>query len=375
MDLQECRTELDQIDEQIVKLFEERMGICSSVAEYKIAAGKPVYDGERERQKLSAVSSMAHGDYNQTAVQELFTQIMTISRRYQYRLMAQHGKLEDLGYQQVEQLPVNGVRVVYQGVEGAYSHGAALQFFGKETELFHVQTFEEAMQQVQEGKADYGVLPIENSSAGAVIDNYDLQIKYHNHIVAETFVKVRHGLLGLEEAELSDIKTVYSHPQALMQCSQFLHDQKQIRQVSLENTAVAAKKIVEDKDRTQAAIASEIAAELYGLKVLRAAIQNSESNTTRFIIFSSRPIYCRDASKVSIAFELPHRSGTLYNILGHFIFNGVNMRMIESRPIPGRSWEYRFFVDIEGNLADAAIRNALNGVAAEAQNMRILGNY
>ena len=151
MDLQECRTELDQIDEQIVKLFEERMGICSSVAEYKIAAGKPVYDGERERQKLSAVSSMAHGDYNQTAVQELFTQIMTISRRYQYRLMAQHGKLEDLGYQQVEQIPVNGVRVVYQGVEGAYSHGAALQFFGKETELFHVQTFEEAMQQVQEG--------------------------------------------------------------------------------------------------------------------------------------------------------------------------------------------------------------------------------
>ena len=375
MDLQECRTELDQIDEQIVKLFEERMGICSSVAEYKIAAGKPVYDGERERQKLSAVSSMAHGDYNQTAVQELFTQIMTISRRYQYRLMAQHGKQEDLGYQQVEQLPVNGVRVVYQGVEGAYSHGAALQFFGKETELFHVQTFEEAMQQVQEGKADYGVLPIENSSAGAVIDNYDLQIKYHNHIVAETFVKVRHGLLGLEEAELSDIKTVYSHPQALMQCSQFLHDQKQIRQVSLENTAVAAKKIVEDKDRTQAAIASEIAAELYGLKVLRAAIQNSESNTTRFIILSSRPIYCRDASKVSIAFELPHRSGTLYNILGHFIFNGVNMRMIESRPIPGRRWEYRFFVDIEGNLADAAIRNALNGVAAEAQNMRILGNY
>ena len=375
MDLQECRTKLDEIDRQIVKLFEERMKICGNVAEYKIAVGKPVYDGEREKQKLSAVSSMAHGDYNQTAVQELFTQIMTISRRYQYGLMAWHGKQENLGYQQVEELPLEGVRVVYQGVEGAYSHGAALQFFGKDTELFHVQTFEEAMQQVQEGKADYAVLPIENSSAGAVIDNYDLQVKYTNHIVAETFVKVRHGLLGLKEAELSDIETVYSHPQALMQCSQFLHDQKQIRQVSLENTAVAAKNVVEDQDRTQAAIASEIAAKLYGLKVLRPAIQNSESNTTRFIILSSRPIYCKGASKVSITFELPHRSGTLYNILGHFIFNGVNMRMIESRPIPGRSWEYRFFVDIEGNLADAAIKNALNGVAAEAQNMRILGNY
>ena len=144
---------------------------------------------------------------------------------------------------------------------------------------------------------------------------------------------------------------------------------------NLENTAVAAKKVVEDKDKTQAAIASEIAGRLYGLKTLQPRIQNNKNNTTRFIIISRRPLYRKDAAKVSITFELPHRSGTLYNILGHFIFNGVNMRMIESRPIPGRSWEYRFFVDIEGNLADAAIQNALSGVAAEAGNMRILGNY
>ena len=138
---------------------------------------------------------------------------------------------------------------------------------------------------------------------------------------------------------------------------------------------MAAKKVVEDGDKTQAAIASEIAGRLYGLKILKPGIQNSKNNTTRFIILSKRPLYRKSASKISITFELPHRSGTLYNMLGHFIFNGVNMRMIESRPIPGRSWEYRFFVDIEGNLADAAIQNALNGVAAEAQNMRILGNY
>ena len=143
----------------------------------------------------------------------------------------------------------------------------------------------------------------------------------------------------------------------------------------MENTAVAAKKVVEDKNPAQAAVASEMAARLYGLEVLKPQIQNNKNNTTRFIILSRRALYRRDAVKVSISFELPHRSGTLYNILGHFIFNGVNMRMIESRPIPGRSWEYRFFVDIEGNLADASIQNALKGVAAEAQNMRILGNY
>ncbi|MCI8658872.1 MAG: prephenate dehydratase [Lachnospiraceae bacterium] len=376
MDLQECRNELDKIDKELVRLFEERMKICGNVAEYKIAVGKPVYDGEREKQKLAAVTALAHGKYNRTAVQELFTQLMTISRRYQYSFLAEHGQQQNLGYKQVKQLPMDEVRVVYQGVEGAYSHAAALQYFGESAEFYHVLTFEEAMQEVKEGRADYGVLPIENSTAGAVIDNYDLQIKYNNYIVAETFVKVRHVLLGCPDAELSDIRTVFSHPQALMQCSDFLNERSRImRQISLENTALAAKKVVEERDKSQAAIASEIAGRLYGLKVLQPEIQNNKNNTTRFIVLSKSPIYRRDAAKISITFELPHRSGTLYNILGHFIFNGVNMRMIESRPIPGRSWEYRFFVDIEGNLADAAIQNALNGVAEEAQNMRILGNY
>lgn len=376
MDLQECRSQLDNIDRELVRLFEERMKICGNVAEYKISTGKPVYDGEREKQKLAAVAALAHGEYNQTAVQELFTQLMTISRRYQYGLLAEHGQQQVLGYEQVEQLPIDGARVVYQGVEGAYSHAAALQFFGENADFYHVLTFEEAMQEVNEGRADYGVLPIENSTAGAVIDNYDLQIKYDNYIVAETFVKVRHALLGCPDAELSDIRTVFSHPQALMQCSEFLNGQSKVmRQISLENTAVAAKKVVAERDKTQAAIASEIAGRLYGLKILRPEIQNNKNNTTRFIILSKRPLYRRNAAKVSITFELPHRSGTLYNILGHFIFNGVNMRMIESRPIPGRSWEYRFFVDIEGNLGDSRVQNALHSIAEEALHVRILGNY
>ena len=375
MDLQECRHRLDDIDGQLTALFEERMKICQNVADYKIKVGKPVYDGERERQKLEAVRSMVHGEYNQTAIEELFSQIMTISRRFQYQKMAESGFVESSEYTQVDALPTKGVRAVYQGVEGAYGHAAALKYFGQEATLYHVATFEEAMKEVQEKRADYGVLPIENSSAGAVIDNYDLQIQYSNYIVAETFVPVRHALLGRPEAELSDIRTIYSHPQALMQCSQFLKQQEGVRQVSLENTAVAAKKVVEEADPSCAAIASQIAGQIYGLKVLQPEIQDSENNTTRFIIFSSRPTYCKNADKVSITLELPHRSGTLYNILGHFIFNGVNMRMIESRPIAGRSWEYRFFVDLEGNLADAAVQNALKGVAAEAKNMRVLGNY
>lgn len=375
MDLQECRIELDKIDRELVELFERRMEICGQVAEDKIRSGKAVYDGERERQKLDAVSAMAHGEFNQTAARELFSQIMTISRRYQYRMLAEHGRGVDLGFHKVTALPAEGARIVYQGVEGAYSHAAALQFFGEEADIYHVASFEDAMNEVQDGRADYAVLPIENSSAGAVIDMYDLLIRYQNYIAAETFLTVDHALLGTQEAELSGIRTVFSHPQALMQCSKYLNDQRQWRQISLANTAVAAKKVLEDGDKTQAAVASEIAGRLYGLKVLKPSIQNNQGNTTRFVILVKDPIYRADAGKISICFELPHQSGALYNMLGNFIFNHVNMMMIQSRPIPGRNWEYRFFVDIEGNLEDAAVENALKGIAEEALNMRILGNY
>ena len=375
MELSECRQKLDEIDKKLVELFEERMEICGHVAESKLASGKAVYDGERERQKLDAVGAMARDGFNRAAVRELFSQIMAISRRYQYRLLAERGRDVSLGFEKVKELPVRGKRIVPQGVEGAYSHAAALQYFGWDADIYHVESFEDAMREVQAGRADYAVLPIENSSAGAVVDMYDLLTRYDNHIVAETFLQVDHALLGLPGAELDDIETVFSHPQALMQCSRFLNARKGMRQISLANTAVAAKKVVEDGDRTQAAVASEIAGKLYGLQVLKSSIQNNRGNTTRFVILTRQPIYREDSGKISICFELPHRSGTLYNILGNFIFNNVNMVMIESRPIPGRNWEYRFFVDIEGNLEDAGVKNALKGIFEEALNMRILGNY
>lgn len=374
MDLLECRNKLDVIDKQIVKLFEERMDICGKVAETKIASGKAVYDAEREKQKLDAVSAMADSEFNQVAVRELFSQMMSISRKYQYSILAEHGRAMKLGFERLDKMPVEGVRVVHQGVEGAYSHAAAIQYFGKDAEIYHVARFEDAMKEVQLGNADYAVMPIENSSAGAVIDMYDLLTRYDNYIVAETFLPVNHALLGVPGAKLSDVKTVFSHPQALMQCSTFLNDNG-LKQISVENTAVAAKRVVEEGDKSQAAIASEIAGQLYGLELLKPSIQNNQGNTTRFVILANRKVYQKDAGKISICFELPHTSGSLYNMLGNFIFNHVNMMMIESRPIPGRNWEYRFFVDIEGNLQDAGVKNALRGIGAEAQNFKILGNY
>lgn len=375
MDLLEMRGRLDVLDAQLVKLLEERLEICGEVASYKIETGKAVFDKEREKQKIASVRELAHGSFNEQAAEELFAQMMTISRRLQYQILEQHGKKVETGFSVVEGLKKEGVRVVYQGVEGAYSHEATLRYFGEDADAYHVRTWEDAMRDVETGKADYAVIPIENSSAGAVSDNYDLLIKHQNVIVAEIFLPVNHALLGLPGASLEDIRVVYSHPQALMQCSQYLNAHENWKQISVENTAVAAKKVIEDQDIHHAAVASEVAGKLYGLSVLAPSINHSKNNTTRFIILARDKVYCKDAGKVSICFELPHKSGTLYNMLGNFIYNGVNMVMIESRPILGRNWEYRFFVDIEGNLSDNAIQNALKSISEEAANMRILGNY
>lgn len=375
LDLQEIRKQLDGIDREIVSLFEKRLELSGQVAEYKIETGKQVYDREREQQKIQAVTGMVEDEFHKQAVMELFTQMMTISRHLQYKLMAEHGLKTENDFRLVKDLPVKQVRVVYQGVEGAYSHEAALKYFGADADARHVDSWEDAMKEVEAGTADYAVLPIENSSAGAVTHNYDLLIKYHNYIVAETFLPVDHALLGLSEAKEEDIQTVFSHPQALMQCSEFLNANRGWKQISVENTAVAAKKVLEDGDPSQAAVASETAGKLYGLKVLKSSVNHNKNNTTRFIILSREPVYRENADKISISFELPHKSGSLYNMLGNFIYNGVNMMMIESRPILGRNWEYRFFIDIEGNLSDASIQNALKGISEEGSNMRILGNY
>lgn len=374
-DLKECREKLDGIDREIVRLFEERMAVCGQVAEYKIETGKAVYDGEREKQKLAAVREMAAGDQNKEAVEELFTQLMTMSRRYQYSLLCARKKTPPLGFTEVEEIRKKDVRVVFQGVEGAYSHAAVRMYFEEDADAYHVEKFEDTIRELERGQADYAVLPIENSTAGFVITNYDLLSRYDNYIVGEIYVPVDHVLLGVPGASVSDVKTVYSHNQALMQCSEYLDSHGDWNQVSVLNTAAAAKKVMEEGDKTQAAVASRTAGELYGLAELKTSISNERGNTTRFLVLSREPVYEKKASKVTVTFEVPHVSGSLYKILGNFIFNGVNMRMIESRPIPDKPFEYRFFVDIEGNLSHAPVHNALAGIQAEASSMKILGNY
>ena len=374
MDLLELREQIDVIDREIVELYERRMEISGQVAEYKIAVGKKVLDRQREAEKLQKVQSLAHGEFNRFCVAELFEQIMAMSRKLQYRMLTESGKMDRLPFIGVEELNTGRARVVFQGADGAYSQAAMMQYFGDCIDSFHVDTFRDAMDAIEEGSADFAVLPIENSTAGIVSEIYDLLQEYENYIVGEQIMKIEHCLLGVPGAVLEDIRTVYAHPQALMQSARYLgaHDW---RQISMQNNAFAARKVAGEGDRSQAAVAGGHAAEIYGLEILERQINDSGSNSTRFIIVTNQKIFKKDARKISICFEVPHESGSLYHMLSHFIYNHLNMTKIESRPIEDRDWEYRFFVDFEGNLGDSEVKNALRGLRDEAREMKILGNY
>lgn len=374
MDLQELRRKIDEIDSQIVSLYEQRMDISKEVAEYKIETGKKVFDKVREEEKLRAVKALTHNEFNSLGVEELFEQIMSMSRKLQYRLLTEKGSAGRLPFIGVDTLDTGNARVVFQGAEGAYSQAAMVKYFGEHVNSFHVDTFRDAMMAIEEGSADFAVLPIENSTAGIVSEIYDLLAEFENYIVGEQIIKIEHCLMGIPGATLADIRTVFSHPQSLMQSARYLNE-RDFKQISMQNNAFAARKVAEDGDKTQAAIASEYAAEIYGLSILAKEINHSSTNSTRFIIVTNQKIFLKNAGKVSICFEVPHESGSLYHMLSHFIYNNLNMNRIESRPIEGRNWEYRFFIDFEGNLSDSAVKNALRGLRDEAQNLRILGNY
>lgn len=375
MELSELREQIDKIDRQIVELYEKRMDISREVAAYKIGTGKKVFDKEREELKLRSVKALTHNEFNSHGIEELFEQIMSMSRKLQYQLLTESGSLGRLPFIGVERLETEGARVVYPGAEGAYTQAAMKQYFGEAVNSFHVETFRDAMIAIDEGSADFAVLPIENSTAGIVNEIYDMLVEFENYIVGEQIIQVEHCLLALPGTRKEDIKTVFSHPQSLMQSSRYLLEQPKWKQISMNNNAFAAKKVAEDQDKTQAAIASAYAAETYGLEILEKGINDVSTNSTRFIVVTNQKIFRKDAKKVSICFEVSHKSGSLYHMLSHFIYNNLNMNKIESRPLEGRNWEYRFFIDFDGNLADSAVKNALRGLRDEARNMKILGNY
>ncbi len=371
--LDKLRIRIDEIDEKMIALYEERMEISQEVGEYKHSIGRNVFDRERELQKLKSVETQVHTEVNRVGVRELYEHIMSVSRKIQYEIVGQEAGGN--GFQFTKDVIGDSPKVVFQGVKGAYSQKAMQEYFGQDVEGAAVVTFRDAMEAIANGEADFAVLPIENSSAGAVTQVYDLLVEYDNYIIGEVVIPIEHALASVKGATVEGIKTVYSHPQALMQSQVYLEQHRGMEQISVGNTAIAAQMVVQENDIEKAAVCSEYAAGLYGLEILERKINHSENNSTRFIVISKTKKFHENAKKLSICFEIPHESGSLYRLLSHFIYNGLNMTKIESRPIEGRVWEYRFFVDIEGNLEQQEVSNAVRGISEEAINMKILGNY
>ena len=373
--LLELREKLEKIDEGIIKLYLERMDVCGQVGDYKIETGKKVFDREREANRLKDVSERVASEFDKKGIQEIFGQLMSLSRKLQYEKLAKAGVGDKLPFTTIKELnKTNGI-VAYQGIEGSYGQEALRQFFGEESKENPVSTFREAMKAVAEGTVDYAILPIENSSMGSVREVYDLWDEFENTIVAEQVIPIDHVLAGLPGATQGQVEKVYSKAEALMQTSKYLEKHKGWQQISVANTAVAAKKVAEDGDSTQAVVCSAYAAKVYGLDVLAKKINNEENNYTRFAVITNQKVVLESANKIGICFELSHESGSLYHLLSHFTYNNLNMTKIESRPIEGRTWEYRFFVDFDGNLSDSDVITALIGLDEEAKNLKILGNY
>ena len=373
--LEEMRKELDVIDDQITTLYERRMKVCEGVAEYKIKNGRKVFDKTRENEKLAAVAEKVSTDFNKKGIRELFEQLMSMSRKLQYQRLSEEGVLGRLPFIGLDQLDLDGARVVFQGVEGANNQAAMLKYFGKNVKNFHVPSFRDAMEAIEEGSADYAVLPIENSSAGPVTQVYDLLVEFENYIVGETVLPIKHMLAGVKGTTLSSIERVYSHPQGFEQSTKFFDKHKNYNLIPYSNTAISAKLVSDLKDKSKAAIASERAAKLYDLKIIKKDVNDLKNNYTRFIVIG-RDLECDETcDKVSILFSVEDTSGGLYNLIRDIKEFGLNMSKIESRPNRNNPWNYIFFVDFDGNLFDENIKQAVNVIARNSKYFKLLGCY
>lgn len=377
--LDQLRGNIDEIDHQIVHLFERRMAVTKAVGEYKQEIGMTVLDAAREREVIAEKLNLLTNRDLKSDVVLLYETIMGISRRQQRNLVSE-GQ-ENASFQKImtdirqARTPISNPRVIYQGEPGAYSEMAAIRFFGDSIQAKGLEQFEDVFLALKNGEADYGVLPIENSSTGAIRQIYDLMAQYDYFVVGETTVAIQHCLMALPGATLDTIRTVYSHEQGLFQCEQYLNRHPNWSQVPRADTAGSANMVAHSGDRSKAAICSRRSADLYGLEILAEAINSNSNNTTRFVVVSQKMELREGRDKISTCFCVPHQSGSLHEILTIFAVHGLNMVRLESRPIQARNWEYMFFMEFTGDVTAQGMEGVFRELTQLAEQVRVLGNF
>ena len=376
MDLQQLRKEIDGIDQQITRLFEERMIACEGVAAYKREHALPVFDGGRERDKLCDVADMVRPEYAD-AVRALYATIFEQSRSRQRALnrgeTALHRDIKHAIEHTAPLFPESAI-VACQGVEGAYSQIACARLF-KVPHIMYFDHFEGVFSAIESGLCRYGVLPLENSSAGSVNKIYDLMQQHNFKIVRSLRLKVDHNLLAAPGVDIADIREVYTHEQALAQCAAYLEGMNGVKINRCENTAMAAQMVAQSGRRDVAAIASRSCAEIYGLNVLDGDIQDHGNNCTRFICISKGIEIYPGANRTSIMMTLPHRPGSLCEALMRIQALGVNLTKLESRPLPERDFDFMFYFDLDCSVYSEAFSRLIDDLSDMSEQFRYLGSY
>ncbi len=370
-DLSEIRADIDAIDEELIALFKRRMDCAKEVGCYKKERGIPVLNQQRENEILAEVQQKG-GEYG-AAARLLFANLMELSRALQHNIVCSGQALRDTITHAREMPSVSGITVAYQGIKGANSYDAARQLF-PDASLQSVKSFEEVFDAVDRHEATFGILPVENSTAGSVSTVYDLILKHRFYIVGALDMPIEHCLAALRQSTLEDIEFVWSHPQALAQCESYIASHN-LTPVPKANTAVAARDTAKEKRLNVAAICSPNAAREYGLQILDTGLQDNAYNTTRFIVISKQLYIAPDANKISLCFSLPHVKGSLYNLLCRFNSLGLNLTKIESRPAKGRDFEYIFYLDFTGSVHSENVIDLLSQLSEEMPEFSFLGNY
>ncbi|MGI6577656.1 MAG: bifunctional chorismate mutase/prephenate dehydratase [Eubacteriales bacterium] len=375
MELIDLRKKIDEIDDRLATLFAERMQTVLQVAEYKRKTGTPLVDRSREREIIDRVTSqLPEPQHLHTKI--LFSTLFDLSRSYQMRQLSgesEIAKMIETALQNTDNMLPSKAVVACQGIEGAYSQIACDKLFSLPS-IMYFNRFEGVFQAVEKGLCRYGILPIENSSYGSVVEVYDLMKKYRFHIVKSIKLQINHVLLSKPGCKLSDIKEIYSHEQALGQCSEFLKN-IDVKVTVCENTAIAASMVASSPRNDVAAISSGSCAELYQLQVLSNKIQNSDNNYTRFICISKDLEIYPGANKISLMLAIPHRPGALYQVIAKFSALGLNLTKLESRPIPGSDFEFMFYLDMDASVYSPELIDLLGDLSNSPSTFIFLGSY
>lgn len=376
MDILELRQEIDKIDDQMVRLFCQRMDVAAQIAEYKKENGLPILVPAREREKLQDVATKAGPEMdNYTRV--LYSMLFELSRSYQAKQTKEHTPLYHKITQAIESTPKlfpPTAMVACQGVEGAYSQIACEKIF-KNPLILYFKDFEDVFTAIEQGLCQYGILPIENSTAGSVKKVYDLMIR-HNFAIVRTFrLKVDHNLLVKPGTKISDVREIYSHEQAINQCADFLRTLPGLKVVPVENTAVAAQMVSQSDRDDVAALSSRSCAELYNLDCLKYSVQDKGNNRTRFICISKNLEIYPGADKTSIMMILHHKPGALYKVLARLFTLGINVTKLESRPIPDREFEFMFYFDLETSIYSEEYVQLMCELDELCEEFKYLGSY